>query len=122
MKRRGFTLVEIMIVVGIIGLLAALASVVYLRSSEKTKATSLVNDLRVYSQTFDSYFFEKDDYSRSEGRNREFPAGLDDRLRDSWNAPVLLAGCICIKSRIERTLRSAVPTFSFEVSIIQNGA
>src|SRR6266436_344506 len=46
-KRGGFTLVEIMIVVAIIALLAAIAVPGFLRARKRSQATRILNDLRM---------------------------------------------------------------------------
>ncbi len=54
-KRGGFTLVEIMIVVAIIALLAAIAVPGFLRARKRSQATRVINDLRLISAAIDQY-------------------------------------------------------------------
>lgn len=57
-KRGGFTLVEIMIVVAIIALLAAIAVPNFLRSRKRSQATIIVDDLRQIDSAIDQYSIE----------------------------------------------------------------
>ncbi len=57
-KRGGFTLVEIMIVVAIIALLAAIAVPNFLRSRKRSQATQVLEDLRVIDSACDQYAIE----------------------------------------------------------------
>jgi len=57
-KRAGFTLVEIMIVVAIIALLAAIAVPGFLRARKRSQASKILNDLRMISGAIDQYAIE----------------------------------------------------------------
>jgi prepilin-type N-terminal cleavage/methylation domain-containing protein len=61
---RGFTLVEIMIVVAIIALLAAIAVPGFLRARKRAQASRILNDLRLIDAAVDQYAIET---SRSTG-------------------------------------------------------
>jgi prepilin-type N-terminal cleavage/methylation domain-containing protein len=58
MKRAGFTLVEIMIVVAIIALLAAIAVPGFLRARKRSQASKVLNDLRMIDAAVDQYAIE----------------------------------------------------------------
>jgi len=57
-RRGAFTLVEIMIVVAIIALLAAIAVPGFLRSRKRSQATKILNDLRMIDSAIDQYAIE----------------------------------------------------------------
>jgi len=57
-RRGGFTLVEIMIVVAIIALLAAIAVPNFLRARKRSQATRVLQDLRVVDAAIDQYAIE----------------------------------------------------------------
>src|SRR5256712_8489371 len=69
--RKGFTLVEIMIVVAIIALLAAIAVPGFLRARKRSQATRILNDLRMIDSAVDQYAIET---SRTTG----FTVGVAD--------------------------------------------
>jgi len=54
-RRAGFTLVEIMIVVAIIALLAAIAVPNFLRARKRSQATRILEDLRMLDAACDQY-------------------------------------------------------------------
>ncbi len=70
-KRAGFTLVEIMIVVAIIALLAAIAVPGFLRARKRSQASKIINDLRLIDGAVDQYAIEN---SKSSG----FSVGIAD--------------------------------------------
>lgn len=55
---RGFTLVEIMIVVAIIALLASIAVPGFLRARKRSQASRIINDLRLLDGAVDMYAIE----------------------------------------------------------------
>ena len=69
--RRGFTLVEIMIVVAIIALLAAVGIPGFLRARKRSQATRIINDLRLIDSAVDAYAIET---NKSTGN----PVGVTD--------------------------------------------
>jgi prepilin-type N-terminal cleavage/methylation domain-containing protein len=67
--RRGFTLVEIMIVVAIIALLASIAVPNFLRARKRSQATRIIEDLRVLDNATDEYAVEN---NKTSGMNPAF--------------------------------------------------
>src|SRR5438045_1763197 len=57
-NQKGFTLVEIMIVVAIIALLAAIAVPGFLRARKRSQASRILNDLRMIDSAVDQYAIE----------------------------------------------------------------
>jgi len=68
-RRRGFTLVEIMIVVAIIALLASIAVPNFLRARKRSQATRIMEDLRLLDEATDMYAMEN---SKTSGMNPTF--------------------------------------------------
>jgi prepilin-type N-terminal cleavage/methylation domain-containing protein len=64
-RREGFTLVEIMIVVAIIALLAAIAVPGFLRARKRSQASRIINDLRLIDAAVDQYAIENNKTSGS---------------------------------------------------------
>ena len=79
-RQSGFTLVEIMIVVAIIGLLAALAVPGLQRSRMRAQGTRIMNDARQMDQAIDQWALET---GQLNGNTIAFP-GADLYLKVAW--------------------------------------
>lgn len=91
--RRGFTLVEIMVVVVIIGLLAALAIPAFQRSQRASQNARAINDFRIFVQAFEVYNSQSGSWPPNAGGG-VVPAGMSgDFKQDAWTAnPNTLGG------------------------------
>ena len=69
LNRRGFTLVEIMIVVAIIALLASIAVPNFLRARKRSQASKILEDLRQIDNATDEYAM---DNNKTGGMNPTF--------------------------------------------------
>lgn len=78
-KRSGFTLVELLIVIGIIALLAALLFPVFLSARAKARQAACISNLRQIGVAVFLYAQDSDDM---------FPEGLDpiDKYSDEWQS------------------------------------
>ena len=70
----GFTLIELMIVMAIIGLLSAIAVPIYLRAVQRAKEAVLKEDLHTMRQAIESYTVDKE----------KAPQGLDDLVQAGY--------------------------------------
>lgn len=86
----GFSLVEIMIVVVIIGLLAAIAIPAFMSSRTRSQATALANNFRVFSDAFEVYATENGTWPPDAGPGG-MPTGMAESLR-KWNEPTPVGG------------------------------
>jgi prepilin-type N-terminal cleavage/methylation domain-containing protein len=89
----GFTLVEIMIVVVIIGLLAALAIPAFQRVRRRSQNSTVVNGLRVFSQVFETYATANGAWPANVGP-AQVPPGITsaDFKVSVWTAPTPIGG------------------------------
>ncbi len=89
---RGFTLMEILIVVAIIGLLLAIAIPSFQRATEKTRIAQFAGDLRVASAAFELYALDNGSYPGDVSRG-VVPPGMETYLfRMNWTLDTPLGG------------------------------
>jgi len=89
---RGFTLVEIMVVVVIIGLLAALAIPAFQRVRRRSQNSTVLNDFRVFAQAFETYATQNGAWPVNSGPG-VVPAGMSGTFKtDVWQATTPIGG------------------------------
>jgi prepilin-type N-terminal cleavage/methylation domain-containing protein len=90
--RSGYTLVEIMVVVVIIGLLAALAIPAFQRSQRASQNARAINDFRIFVQSFEVYNTQHGSWPADSGGG-VVPTGMSgDFKEDAWTLPVNTLG------------------------------
>lgn len=90
-RLRAFTLVEVMVVVVIIGLLAAAALPTYRHITMRSKATSLENDLRQFSTAFITYNLQNGRWP-ADGDPQTAPPELANSLPPTFTAKAPIGG------------------------------
>ncbi|MGF1448759.1 MAG: type II secretion system protein [Opitutales bacterium] len=91
-RRPAFTLVEIMIVVVIIGLLAAIAIPTFQQIRRESRAATFVADLRVFRDALDVYLTGAEDYPVDSGSGN-FPPELAGFVNsDLWTRETPIGG------------------------------
>ena len=91
LRKAGFTLVEIMIVIAIIGLLAGIAIPNYVKARATSQATSCINNLRQIDSAANQFALEQ---HKRTGQYIAFPTDLTPyiRLNANNNIPICPAG------------------------------
>lgn len=88
----GFTLVEIMVVVVVISLLAAIAVPSFRRIQRKAKTTAIANDFRVFGAAFDTYAQETGRWPADTAVG-VFPAAMAQRINQTaWQRKTPMGG------------------------------
>ena len=89
-RQSGFTLIELMIVVAIIGILASMAAVQYRGTQRKAKEAALRENLYVLRNCIDQYFTDKGKYPDSleslvdDGYLRKIPVDPITESDSTW--------------------------------------
>jgi len=86
--KKGFTLVEIMIVVAIIGLLAAIAIPNFVNSRAKSQATACINNMRQIDSAVQQFSMET---GKSAGSTINWPSDLTSFIKLNSNSSI--PGC-----------------------------
>ncbi len=85
---RGFTLVELMIVVVILALLASIAVYSYSRILDRSKQKKAMIDMNTFVGALDAYYGEKGHYpDNSEGLKALVPEFIKSIPNDPWGHP-----------------------------------
>lgn len=89
-KKKAFTLLEILIVISLLGLLATIVTSTHKNASRKGREAVLLNNLQQIRLTLDQYNTDKGNYPGSletlvnEGYLREIPMDPITKSRDTW--------------------------------------
>ncbi|MGB0743366.1 MAG: prepilin-type N-terminal cleavage/methylation domain-containing protein [Opitutales bacterium] len=117
-RKYGFTLVEIMVVVVIVGLLAAIAASAFARARQASQNTRFASDVRVYSGAMETFAMEYGDFPE-DSNSGAVPAGLGEYLKlDQWNEGPSLGGVWDVEKG-SYNVNSAVGAHGFTVTVDQ---
>jgi len=84
--------VEIMIVVVIIGLLAAIAIPAFQRVRKNAQSAHFASDMRTFSQQLEIFIFESGEFPE-DSSSGQIPSGFEEYIRASdWNAGPMIGG------------------------------
>lgn len=116
--KTGFTLVEIMVVVVIIGLLAALAVPAFVKTRENSQNSRFANDLRVYVTAIETFILENGGYPE-DSNSGTIPAGLSPYIKSGqWNEGPSIGGVWDVE-KDSLGITSAVGVHRFTISAQQ---
>ena len=93
--RNGFTLLEIMIVVAIIGLLGIMAIPSFMKARRTSRINVVANDIRIFGDALNIYALQNNGWPDDAHLNPPFPAGsgVEDYLDvNKWVARTPLGG------------------------------
>lgn len=89
----GFTLVEILIAVGIIGLLCAIAIPSMVKARQESRISRMMNDIRIVHDAFNMYAMEHGDFPAGFVQGNSTPQPVADYLSGTkWTQPTVMGG------------------------------
>ena len=89
-SRRFFTFIEIMVVVIIIGILAAIIMPKFFGRTEEAKVNAVKSQIEIFSTTLDAYQLDNDNYPTTEqGLNALITKPTMPPIPSSWKGPYL---------------------------------
>ncbi len=92
-NKKGFSLIEIVIVITIIGFLAAMAVPAVQKVIRASQNNVIINDLRVFASAFQQYAGESGDWPDDQASGDSYPVGMEGYLRESsWTEITPIGG------------------------------
>lgn len=90
--RTAYTILEIVVVLTVIGILAAIAVPYIKRAKDSAIISTLENDLRVFSQEFKDFELNFRSYPPTQNTPGLYPIGMEDRMSHTWTLPSVIGG------------------------------